>query len=137
MTEKCISSIKNKYDNRHIKGISQNNISAIFNRGGFNMGKLSAEQQAYLEEKFKNRLTFDHTERKLYGHDIAAMPSLVKPLLGNTTPEAVVQPASEEELIDLDGLTSRRFRWYREVKPHQDMEAQSRSERVSLLISIV
>ena len=73
------------------------------------MGKLSAEQQAYLEEKFKNRLTFDHTERKLYGHDLAAIPSLVKPLLGNTTPEAVVQPESEEELIDL-------VRWANEHK---------------------
>lgn len=73
------------------------------------MGKLSAKQQAYLEEKFKNRLTFNPIERKLYGHDIAAMPSLVKPLLGNTTPEAVVQPASEEELIDL-------VRWANEQK---------------------
>ena len=37
----------------------------------------------------------------LYGHDIAAIPSLIKPLVGNAVPDAVVQPASEEELIVL------------------------------------
>ena len=50
---------------------------------------------------------FDKTERKLYGHDIAALPSLIKPLLGNTTPDAVVQPETEKELVGL-------VRWARE-----------------------
>ena len=40
-------------------------------------------------------------ERKLYGHDIAAIPGLIKPFIGNTVPEAVVQPQSEPELIEL------------------------------------
>jgi Fe-S oxidoreductase/FAD/FMN-containing dehydrogenase len=40
-------------------------------------------------------------ERKLYSHDIAAMPGLIKPLIGDTTPDAVVQPETEEELIEL------------------------------------
>lgn len=62
---------------------------------------LNLENQNYLLEKFKNRLTFDPIERKLYGHDIAAIPALVKPLIGNTTPDAVVQPETEEELIEL------------------------------------
>jgi hypothetical protein len=35
---------------------------------------------------FGPRATFDATERKLYGHDIAAMPSLFKLLIGDTTP---------------------------------------------------
>jgi Fe-S oxidoreductase/FAD/FMN-containing dehydrogenase len=61
---------------------------------------MNTEQQSYLE-KFGNRVTFDRTERMLYGHDIAAMPNLVKPLVGDTTPDAVVQPHSEEELADL------------------------------------
>lgn len=47
------------------------------------------------------RVNLDRIERKLYGHDIAAMPGLVKPLLGSTIPDAVVQPQSEQELVDL------------------------------------
>ena len=61
---------------------------------------MNVQQRAYLE-KFGNRVTFDRTERTLYGHDMAAMPSLVKPLIGDTTPDAVVQPRSEEELADV------------------------------------
>jgi len=58
-------------------------------------------QQAYLEEKFQDRVTFDRLERKLYGHDIAAIPKLVKPLIGSTVPDAVVQPQAESELVEL------------------------------------
>jgi len=65
------------------------------------MGKLNNSQREYLEEKFGNRVSFRRTERKLYGHDISAMPGLIKPLVGNTVPDAVVQPESEQELIDL------------------------------------
>ena len=54
---------------------------------------------------------FDKTERVLYSHDIAAMPNLVKPLIGNTTPDGVAQPQNEEELIAL-------IKWaYREKIP--------------------
>jgi len=65
------------------------------------MGKLNSQQRAYLEQKFGERVSFHKTERKLYSHDIAAMPSLIKPLIGNTTPEAVVQPQTEAELVEL------------------------------------
>jgi Fe-S oxidoreductase/FAD/FMN-containing dehydrogenase len=65
------------------------------------VGKLTSKQKSWLEGKFEQRVTFSRTERKLYGHDIASMPSLFKPLIGDTTPEAVVQPETEEELIDL------------------------------------
>jgi Fe-S oxidoreductase/FAD/FMN-containing dehydrogenase len=37
----------------------------------------------------------------LYGHDIATIPKLVKPIIGNTTPDAVVQPETEEKLIEI------------------------------------
>ncbi len=47
------------------------------------------------------RVTFERRERRLYGHDIAAMPSLVRPLVGDTTPDAVAQPTSEEQLVEL------------------------------------
>src|SRR5512137_2419108 len=65
------------------------------------MSRLSKTERTWLEEKFGARANFGETERRLYGHDIAAMPGLFKPLIGNTTPWAVVQPASEAELIDL------------------------------------
>ena len=65
------------------------------------MSKINARQRAFLEEKFGNRVNFRQLERKLYGHDIAAMPGLIKPLVGSTVPEAVVQPETEEELVEL------------------------------------
>jgi len=65
------------------------------------MGKLKNRDKTYLLERFGNRVTFNRIERKLYGHDIAAMPKLIKPLIGSTTPDAVVQPESTEELVDL------------------------------------
>jgi Fe-S oxidoreductase/FAD/FMN-containing dehydrogenase len=65
------------------------------------MSQLGERHQSYLKEKFGSRVIFRKTERKLYGHDIAALPSLIKPLLKNTTPDAVVQPENEEELISL------------------------------------
>ncbi len=65
------------------------------------MGAINTQQKAYLEQQYGSRVTFRKTERKLYGHDIAALPGMVKPLVGDTIPEAVVQPVSEEELIQL------------------------------------
>ncbi len=65
------------------------------------MGTIGVKQQAYLQSEFGSRVNFSKTERKLYGHDIAAMPGLLKPLVGDTTPEAVVQPETEQELADL------------------------------------
>jgi Fe-S oxidoreductase/FAD/FMN-containing dehydrogenase len=59
------------------------------------------KQRAFLAGKFGSRVTFDETERSLYGHDIAAMPSLFKPFIGDTTPAAVVQPTSEDEVVEL------------------------------------
>jgi Fe-S oxidoreductase/FAD/FMN-containing dehydrogenase len=65
------------------------------------MGRLNSKQQAYLENKFGSRVNFSKTERRLYGHDIAAVPGLLKPLIGNTIPDAVVQPRTEQELAEL------------------------------------
>ncbi|HKJ67684.1 MAG TPA: FAD-dependent oxidoreductase [bacterium] len=62
---------------------------------------LSRDQKTFLESSFADRVNFNPIERKLYGHDIAAMPNLIKPLVGDTTPDGVVQPRSEEELIAL------------------------------------
>ena len=61
----------------------------------------SKNLHADLQKMFDSRVSFRKLERKLYGHDIAAMPRLVKPLVGKTVPDAVVQPESEEKLIEL------------------------------------
>jgi Fe-S oxidoreductase/FAD/FMN-containing dehydrogenase len=72
---------------------------------------LSTNQKKHLGQQFQDRVRFDQTERLMYSHDIAAMPSLVKPLIGKTIPDAVVQPQNEEELAAL-------MRWaYRENIP--------------------
>jgi FAD/FMN-containing dehydrogenase len=65
------------------------------------MARLGSKDRTWLEEKFGDRANFSPTERLLYSHDIAAMPSLFKPLVGKTIPDAVVQPESEEELVEL------------------------------------
>ncbi len=71
------------------------------------MSELREVLKTDLKEMFGPRVSFSRTERKLYGHDIAAIPSLIKPLLGRTTPEAIVQPASEAELVALVKWASR------------------------------
>jgi Fe-S oxidoreductase/FAD/FMN-containing dehydrogenase len=65
------------------------------------MGRIDIGEQSYLSKKFGNRVSFHKTERKLYGHDIAAIPGVIKLFVGDTTPEAVVQPLNEEELVGL------------------------------------
>ena len=65
------------------------------------MGKIGNRHRSYLKEKFGDRVSFHKTERKLYSHDIAEIPRLIRPLVGNTTPEAIAQPVSEEELVEL------------------------------------
>jgi Fe-S oxidoreductase/FAD/FMN-containing dehydrogenase len=66
------------------------------------MGRqLTTAERATLKDMFGPRACFDPVERRLYGHDIAAIPGLVRPLAGNTIPAAVVQPESEAELVSL------------------------------------
>jgi len=63
------------------------------------MSEINGRLRAELERDFGNRVSFRKSERKLYGHDIAAVPSIIKPLIGDSIPEAVVQPQNEEELV--------------------------------------
>jgi FAD/FMN-containing dehydrogenase len=65
------------------------------------MSKLNAELRTELQQIFGNHISFRKLERKLYGHDIAAVPGLIKPLIGKTVPEVVVQPETKEELVKL------------------------------------
>jgi Fe-S oxidoreductase/FAD/FMN-containing dehydrogenase len=62
------------------------------------MGRLNKENRAWLEDKFGARANFNLTERILYSHDIAAIPSLFRLFIGKTTPDAVVQPETDAEL---------------------------------------
>jgi FAD/FMN-containing dehydrogenase len=62
---------------------------------------MNQQMKEYLEKQFGNRVNFDEMERVLYSHDIAAIPSLVAPLVGKTVPDAVVQPQTEEEFVNL------------------------------------
>ena len=73
------------------------------------MARLGKKDRKWLEEKFGEQANFSPTERILYSHDIAAMPSLFKPLIGKTVPDVVVQPQNEEELAEL-------MRWASEKK---------------------
>lgn len=65
------------------------------------MGALQGDRRKYLEETFADRVNFQRLERKLYGHDIAEIPGLIRPLIGNTIPDAVVQPVDEKEVVKL------------------------------------
>ncbi|MGB2907200.1 MAG: FAD-binding and (Fe-S)-binding domain-containing protein [Candidatus Aminicenantaceae bacterium] len=65
------------------------------------MARINGKDRTWLEEKFGARANFNPKERMLYGHDIAAMPSLFKHLIGKTVPDAVVQPENEGELVEL------------------------------------
>ena len=65
------------------------------------MGKINNKLHTELQQMFGSRVSFRKLERKLYGHDIAAVPGLIKPLIGKTIPDAVVQPQTEEELVEL------------------------------------
>lgn len=73
------------------------------------MFKLSKKERAWLQDTFKDRVNFNPVERRMYSHDIAAVPGLFKPLVGNTIPAAVVQPENEEQLSEL-------MRWASEEK---------------------
>ncbi|MEW5817884.1 MAG: FAD-binding oxidoreductase, partial [Spirochaetota bacterium] len=65
------------------------------------MRNLNANQVTWLEENFKHRVTVSLRERSMYSRDAGALPSLIRPLVGNTMPAAVVQPVSEEEVVKL------------------------------------
>ena len=62
---------------------------------------MNQQMKEYLEGQFGKRVNFTAMERVLYSHDIAAIPSLIAPLIGKTVPDAIVQPQNEEELVRL------------------------------------
>ncbi|MBN1954053.1 MAG: FAD-binding oxidoreductase, partial [Anaerolineae bacterium] len=65
------------------------------------MGEFTPDHAAWLQDRFDGRVSTDWMERKIYSHDVGVMPPLVKPLLGRSVADAVVQPANEAEVVDL------------------------------------
>jgi FAD/FMN-containing dehydrogenase len=65
------------------------------------MGKIDQAVIQELQSHYGNRVSFDSLERKIYAHDMGTMPSMIKPLAGDPVPDGIVQPVSEEELVEL------------------------------------
>ena len=65
------------------------------------MRHLRAAHAEHLRRMFGDRVCFSRVERLLYSRDAAALPSLFRLFIGKCLPEAVVQPTSEEELVEL------------------------------------
>ncbi len=65
------------------------------------MKNLSHEQQQELRRMFGSWVSFDKEERRIYSHDVGALPKLIKPFVGAATAAAVVQPETEEQLVEL------------------------------------
>jgi Fe-S oxidoreductase/FAD/FMN-containing dehydrogenase len=68
------------------------------------MRSLSPQLQQELQDQFGPRVAFDRLERIFYSHDVGSLPSLVKPLVGDTLPAGVVQPLNEEQVVQLVAL---------------------------------
>jgi Fe-S oxidoreductase/FAD/FMN-containing dehydrogenase len=84
------------------------------------MHKLPTAQQAELQEIFGKWISFDREERRIYSHDVAAIPKLIRPIIGDTTAAAVVQPESEDQLILL-------VKWAKKRKVHLVPRAKATS----------
>ena len=97
--------------------------------------KLSEKQLLWLEQTFGERLSTRRVERKLYSHDIGEMPSLIKPLIGTPMADAVVQPESEEEIVQLVKWAAGEIDpWFLVGKQPPDMAVYYPLKAVSLLI---
>ena len=63
--------------------------------------ELSDVQKRELSELFGEYVNLDKRERHYYNHDIGALPPLVKKVIGNTDPAAVVKIRTEEDVVKL------------------------------------
>ena len=84
------------------------------------MNSFSVAQGERLRQMFGEWVSFDLEERRIYSHDVAPIPKLIKPILGDTTATAVVQPATEEQLVEL-------VHWANENKVHLVPRAKATS----------
>ena len=65
------------------------------------MGGLSTAQRSDLAAIFGAWVSFDEEERRIYSHDVAAIPKLIRPIVGRATADAIVQPETEAQLVQL------------------------------------
>ena len=72
------------------------------------MSSMTVEQQERVRQIVTpERARFDERERRLYSHDTGVLPSLVRPLAGGSLADGVVQPETEEQLVELVQLAQR------------------------------
>ena len=71
------------------------------------MKALSQVQQEQLRDMFGKWVSFDKEERRIYSHDVGAVPRLIRPIIGSATADAVVQPATETEIVALVNWANR------------------------------
>ena len=82
--------------------------------------KLSSAQRDQLSHLFGHWVSFDKEERRIYSHDVGAIPKLIKPIIGAATADAVVQPGTEEQVVEL-------VRWANREKVHLIPRAKATS----------
>lgn len=70
------------------------------------MSRIETDIMDELKNRFSGRVNFDELERKIYAHDMGVMPAMIKPLVGDTIPAGIIQPVSEQELVDLVRLAN-------------------------------
>jgi Fe-S oxidoreductase/FAD/FMN-containing dehydrogenase len=63
--------------------------------------ELSEIQKKEISELFGEYINLDKRERHYYNHDMGALPPLVKKVIGNTDPAAVVKIRTEEDAVKL------------------------------------
>ena len=62
---------------------------------------INRTQLAELEALLHDRVTTDLDERRIYSHDVGTLPRLVRPLIGAAIADAVVQPRTEAEIVEV------------------------------------
>ncbi|KGK97869.1 Fe-S oxidoreductase [Methanococcoides methylutens] len=69
-----------------------------------NTANLTSSQEEELGGIFGDRVNFSKRERHFYCHDVGALPSMAKMMLGNTDPAAIVKLRTEEDIVKLMGF---------------------------------
>ena len=61
---------------------------------------LTSQQMGKIKNLFADRVRFNKVERLVYSHDMGMMPEQVRALI-QCTPDAIVQPISTQEVINI------------------------------------
>lgn len=66
-----------------------------------NTANLNSSQQEEIAAIFGDRVNLSKRERHFYCHDVGALPSMAKMMLGNTDPAAIVKLRNEDDIVKL------------------------------------